>query len=62
MESFTYDLAGNLQTATDRKGQVTTYSHDAVNRRTVEQRNAHVHLEDGTLAQKQLVRWAAARH
>jgi YD repeat-containing protein len=29
---FTYDLAGNLQTVTDGKTQVTTFTHDALNR------------------------------
>lgn len=29
-----YDLAGNLTTFTDRKGQVTTFQYDALNRRT----------------------------
>lgn len=33
-ESFTYDASGHLLTATDRKGQVTAASYDALGRRT----------------------------
>jgi YD repeat-containing protein len=33
-ESFAYDLLGNLPSWTDRKGQVTTYQYDALNRQT----------------------------
>ena len=33
-ESFTYDLNGNLTTWTDRKGQVTSYTYDALDRQT----------------------------
>jgi YD repeat-containing protein len=33
-ESFAYDLNGNLTAWTDRKGQVTTYTYDALNRLT----------------------------
>src|SRR5579872_4467701 len=31
-ESYGYDLSGNLVSATDRKGQVTTFTYDALNR------------------------------
>jgi RHS repeat-associated protein len=34
-ESFTYDLTGNLRTWTDRKGQVTSYQYDALDRLTI---------------------------
>jgi RHS repeat-associated protein len=33
-ESFTYDLMGNLAAWTDRKGQVTTYEYDPLDRQT----------------------------
>jgi YD repeat-containing protein len=33
-ESFAYDLLGNVTSWTDRKGQVTTYEYDALNRHT----------------------------
>ena len=33
-ESFTYDLNGNPLTWTDRKGQIITYAHDALDRLT----------------------------
>jgi YD repeat-containing protein len=33
-ESFAYDLLGNLTSWTDRKGQVTIYAYDALNRQT----------------------------
>jgi YD repeat-containing protein len=32
--SNTYDAAGNLKTATDARGKVSTYSYDALNRLT----------------------------
>jgi len=34
LESYAYDGNGNLTRFTDRKGQVTTYKYDALNRRT----------------------------
>ncbi|MBI5756804.1 MAG: RHS repeat-associated core domain-containing protein [Nitrospirae bacterium] len=34
MEIYQYDLRGNLKTFTDRKGQITTFTYDPVNRRT----------------------------
>jgi RHS repeat-associated protein len=33
-ESFAYDLMGNLVTWTDRKGQITTYQYDGLDRQT----------------------------
>ncbi|MFO0700398.1 MAG: hypothetical protein U0236_14350 [Nitrospira sp.] len=33
-ESYLYDKAGNLSQFTDRKGQVSTFGYDALNRRT----------------------------
>ena len=34
-ETFTYDLNGNLSSHTDRKGQVTAFTYDGLNRRTL---------------------------
>ncbi|MGE0471767.1 MAG: RHS repeat domain-containing protein [Nitrospira sp.] len=33
-ESYAYDLVGNLKQFTDRKGQTTTFTYDALNRLT----------------------------